>query len=244
MAKYREIDKLAGRVFAIGDSHGCDAELAVMLNHLTGPLALKADDLVVFIGDYIDRGPSSKGVIDRLISFGKKHLNSVFLRGNHEDILLGYLGLGGSQSYPGLYNGGKEFLKSYGVSDGDSSEKIMEAMPGEHVAFFVNLESYVITPQYIFAHAGLSPIRDLRAQLDQDIFWIRDEFIQNIHHFGKTVVFGHTPYERVLFHLPYKIGIDTGVVFGNKLSVVELTEKRIFSVGKGESVVKEDRFPQ
>jgi serine/threonine protein phosphatase 1 len=87
-------------------------------------------------------------------------------------------------------------------------------------------------------HAGLNPLRDVRSQLNEDIFWIRDEFIQNIHNFGRIVVFGHTPYEDVLVHPPYKIGIDTGLVYGNLLSVVELTKQSVLQIKRGTTEVK------
>lgn len=242
MEKFREIFSMPPRLFAVGDIHGCSEELSAMLTHFEEVERLTNDDVVIFIGDYIDRGPDSKGVITALIEFGKKFPSTIFLRGNHEDMLLGFLGFGGSQDHPFLYNGGKEFLKSYGIGLTDVPEDVVNQLPRDHVVFLINLETYVIIGDYVFVHAGLSPLRDLRTQLNQDLFWIRDEFINNVHKFGKTVVFGHTPYEKVFFHLPYKIGIDTGLVFGNHLSAIELVSKRVLKIARGSSSVKEERF--
>ena len=79
-------------------------------------------------------------------------------------------------------------------------------------------------------HAGLNPLRDLTAQNDNDVYWIRDEFLNNVHSFMKTVVFGHTPHQEIFIDMPFKIGIDTGLVFGNKLTCLELKSGLVFQV--------------
>lgn len=239
VSKFREISDPYQRFFAVGDVHGCPEELSLLLDYLEKEERLGPTDLVVFIGDYIDRGPDSKGVVDRLLAFQQKFPQSVFLRGNHEDMLLGFLGFGGSLGESYLFNGGEEFLRSYQAEGLSTAEEFFTVLPKTHLSFYLNLESYVITPKFVFAHAGLNPRRDLRAQMDRDLFWIRDEFIHNIHRFERTVVFGHTPYENVLFHLPFKIGIDTGLVYGNKLSCVELALGETYQVArKGKQVTK------
>jgi len=237
MTKFREIDDLPGRLFVVGDIHGCSDELNIMLNHLEKNEGLSEDDYVVFIGDYIDRGPSSKQVVDSLISFHNRHSQAIFLRGNHEDMLLDFLGYEGTMGHSYLVNGGQATTQSYGTRHAPSREEIGDVMPAAHLAFYLNLERYLIVGDYVIVHAGLNPLRDVRSQLNEDIFWIRDEFIQNIHNFGRIVVFGHTPYEDVLVHPPYKIGIDTGLVYGNKLSVVELTKQRVMQIKRGTAEV-------
>ena len=242
VSKFREISEPYNRYFAVGDIHGCPEELGVLLEHLTAEEGVGPSDCVVFIGDYIDRGPDSKGVVDRLLAFQQQIPHAVFLRGNHEDMLLSFLGFGGSMGESYLFNGGDEFLRSYQAEGLTTAEEFFTVLPKPHLSFYLNLESYIITPQFVFAHAGLNPRRDLRSQMDRDLFWIRDEFIHNVHRFERTVVFGHTPYENVLFHLPFKIGIDTGLVYGNKLSCVELVSSEIYQVPrKGKRVVKAHR---
>jgi len=235
--------EIAKRVFAVGDVHGCPDELQSLLEFIQNEQALTTDDQVIFIGDYVDRGPDSKSVVDYLIQFQKRFPKSIFLKGNHEDMLLAYLGFEGTQGYDYINNGGAKCLESYGLKRASNSEEVLQAFPKQHLSFFLNLTRYVIMGDFVFSHAGLHPLRDLRAQLDRDLYWIRDEFISNIHHFEKTVIFGHTPYKDVMFHAPYKIGIDTGLVYGNKLSAIELSLKEIYQIQRKSSKVIRSTFP-
>lgn len=239
---FRQSTTLPPRLFAIGDLHGCDAELQVLLTHLVEKEKLTAEDQVVFVGDFIDRGPSSKGVIDLLLTFRQSFPATVFLRGNHEDMLLDYLGMGGTMGKAYMFNGGIQFLSSYGISSLSDAVEIVDSLPAEHIAFLTSLERAYMVGDFIFAHAGLNPNRSLEEQLDQDLFWIRQEFIHHPHNFQKTVIFGHTPYQDVLFDLPYKIGIDTGLVFGNMLTAIELVGKRLLQIEKGETEVRESEY--
>ena len=237
MTKFTQIDVMPPRIYAIGDIHGCLTETNCLLTHLEETQNFQPEDLVVFIGDYIDRGDDSKGVIDRLITFQQKHANTIFLRGNHEDMFLAFLGLPGTLGESFLVNGGKQTLISYGIDPDIAPEQVRALLPAQHYSFYLNLESYIITPKFVLVHAGLNPLRDLRAQLDEDLFWIRDEFIHNIHRFEKTVIFGHTPYQDVMYHPPFKIGIDTGLVYGNKITCIELLSGTVFQVRRGEQEV-------
>ena len=249
MINYREIVADPKRVFVVGDVHGCSAELGVLVNHLEKIEKFSHNDLLVFIGDYIDRGPDTKGVLEQLISIKKKYPSTIFLGGNHEIMMFTCLSnpLNFEQQENWLRNGGAQTLQSYNVSEDIAPEIIIsrfaEALPREHRSFLENLEKYVVFADYCFVHAGVNPLRDLKAQLDQDIFWIRQEFISNIHYFKKTIIFGHTPFEDVMFHLPYKIGIDTGCVFGNSLSCIELNQKRVLQVKRGANDVSDKPFP-
>ncbi|RMG40221.1 MAG: serine/threonine protein phosphatase [Candidatus Dadabacteria bacterium] len=244
LEKFIEVDGNYDRIYVIGDIHGCLPETETLLSHLEKKEKVSRTDLIVFIGDYIDRGENSKEVIDLLIEFRKNNREAYFLRGNHEDMLLHYLGCeevsGVGADY--LANGGAATLKSYGYTSRKKPENVANEMPKSHLSFLLNLDRYIIHPQYVFVHAGLNPLRDLRAQLDKDIFWIRDEFISNVHYFDRIVLFGHTPYEEVMFHIPYKIGIDTGLVYGNKLTCIELNEQRLIQVEAGSSKVKTRKF--
>lgn len=236
--RFIELDQPAGRIYAIGDIHGCVDELGVLIEFLESGSGLTSDDVVIFIGDYIDRGPSSMQVIAKLLEWRDASKAQVFfLRGNHEDMLLGFLGFEGHMGSGYLANGGQSCLNSYGIDHAKDPKEILSQLPEPHVKFFQELQRYIIIGDFVFAHAGLNPLRDLRFQLDDDLYWIRDEFIQNMHYFKKTVVFGHTPFEDVLFHLPYKIGIDTGLVYGNALSCIEVTGEQVFQIVTGETEV-------
>ncbi len=231
MEKYLEITDTPKRIFAVGDIHGCVDELLVLLNRIEQEL--EDDDLVIFIGDYIDRGPDSKGVVERLIDFRDRYPATIYLKGNHEDMMLSFLGFEGNLGNSYLHNGADEFLKSYGLSMELRPEEILDLLPRKHLSFYLNLVPYVITSEFVFVHAGLQPLRGLKSQLDQDLFWIRDEFIKNVHRFNKLVIFGHTPYADIYFNPPFKIGIDTGLVYGNKLTCIEPITKKIIQVESG-----------
>lgn len=247
MTTPRVFEQMPRRLYAVGDIHGCADELAVLLRYLKETAGLGVEDGIVFIGDYIDRGPASKAVVDLLLEFQREFPGAVFLRGNHEDMLLGFLGHPGSMGRIYLDNGGVETAQSYGLKVprglGISVDQVQQVIPARHLAFFLNLERYLVYPEYVFAHAGLNPERALDNQVGDDLFWIRDPFINNVHNFGKVVVFGHTPYEDVLFHLPYKIGVDTGVVYGNMLSAVELVHRLVFQVKRSTTDVLVSTFP-
>ena len=238
MSKFIELDELPQRLFVIGDLHGCHSETAILCEFLKIEQKVAEKDLVVFIGDYIDRGPASKEVISLMMSCQKEMPQTIFLKGNHEDMLLDYLGLEGTNGGAYLQNGGVETFRSYGIDPFLSPEEILIQFPKDHLSFIANLERMIIAGEYVITHAGLDPLRDLRLQLDHDLFWIRDEFIQNIHNFGKTVVFGHTCFQDLFFHLPYKLGIDTALVYGNKLSCVELQSGEVFQIDHGSRRIK------
>ncbi len=234
----RRITSIPRRLFAVGDIHGCSRELLSLLKHLEGPLALSNEDLVVFIGDYIDRGVFSKIVVDQLIEFKTKFPSTVFLRGNHEDMFLSYLGLGGYAGEVYLDNGGVQTLESYGIPEHTPPLSVLSLIPEKHRRFYNELEYGVEVAEFLLVHAGIRPGVELDQQNPHDLMWIRAEFTTSEHSLGKTVVFGHTPYEDVLIHLPYKVGIDTGAVYGNMLSCIELVEGDVFQVDFGDTTVK------
>jgi serine/threonine protein phosphatase 1 len=220
------------RVYVIGDIHGCVEEPEVLLRFLEEHEEVSDKDLVIFLGDYIDRGSDSKKVIDLAIDFRNKFPKTRFLKGNHEDMMLDFLGFGGHLGQAFLYNGGLETIQSYGISVFAPPTEMVGALPPAHFKFFCELESIIAIKDksFVCVHAGLNPLRDLTAQNDNDVYWIRDEFLNNIHPFEKTVIFAHTPHQEVFVHLPYKIGLDTGLVFGNKLSCLELSSGRLMQV--------------
>lgn len=225
------------RVYVIGDIHGCATEPELLLKFLEQKEGLTEEDLVVFLGDYIDRGPNSKGVIDLILDFRNRFPKTRFLRGNHEDMLLDFLGFGGNLGQAFLYNGGLETIQSYGITVFAPPAEMVSALPPSHFKFYTELESILRIGDFICVHAGLNPLRDLTAQNDSDVFWIRDEFLNSVHPFRHTVVFGHTPHRDVFQHLPYKVGIDTGLVFGNKLTCLELYSGQLFQLGRDKTEV-------
>jgi serine/threonine protein phosphatase 1 len=206
-------------VFAIGDIHGCYDKLLNLLERL--PIDWSADQLV-FMGDYIDRGPKSFEVVDYLIVLKAQHPDIVFLKGNHEQMLEDYLS--GKDRITYLYNGGQQTLESY-MRHADTGAK--HPIPDRHLRFFESLAMFFETEDYIFVHAGLREDLPLHQQGPEDLLWIREQFIYTTRSFGKRVVFGHTPFDEPLVE-PNKIGIDTGAVYGNKLTCLQLPEEKFF----------------
>lgn len=233
-----EFDQELGRVFVVGDIHGTIAELEILLDHLIDKEGLQKEDRIVFVGDYIDRGYETRKVIQRLIDLKTKFPLTTFLRGNHEDMLLNFLGFEGSLGENFIINGGNQTLISYGINPALYPAEILTQFPSEHLSFFLNLERFAVCQEHLIVHAGFNPKFSLDQQQGEDIFWIRDEFIMSSHPFNKTVIFGHTPFRDILFHLPFKIGIDTGLVYGNILTCLELTQKRILQIKVGKKRVK------
>jgi serine/threonine protein phosphatase 1 len=221
--------------YVIGDIHGCVKELACLIEYLP----LERQDRLVFLGDYIDRGPDSRGVVSYLLDLQKESsYDVVFLKGNHEDMLLSYLGLDGQHGDMFFYNGGQATLVSYGLSSQDlSSEAVLGAMPPGHIQFYQSLKSYCTVGDYLCVHAGIHPQKSLEEQTEAELLWIRNKFIYSSHGLHYTILFGHTPQTDVFYDLPYKIGLDTGLVYGNKLSCLETEEKVLYQINLGKNTV-------
>jgi len=209
-----------GKIFAIGDIHGSIDRLQDLMQKI--PIDF-ANDTLLFIGDYIDRGPGSVEVVEYLMDLKKRVPEIIFLKGNHEDMLEKYLD--GTDRFTYLLNGGQNTLDSY-LSKTRRSDSF--PIPAEHIDFFKSLRLYYETEAYIFVHAGLRPKIPLASQKTEDLLWIRDKFIYSKYNFGKPVVFGHTPLEKPLVE-PNKIGIDTGAVYGNALTCVQLPDVLFFA---------------
>lgn len=182
-----------GRLIAVGDIHG---EIE-KLNNLLGKINPQKSDKLVFLGDYIDRGKNSKEVIERLLKLSKT-TNCIFLKGNHEDMLLKARTEEDVENW--LLSGGNETLASY-----DNFKNIFKL----HNKFFNNLKRYHIENGYLFSHAGINPNKTIENQTDDDLFWIRDKFYSNPNKLPYKVVFGHTAF-KIPFIQKDKIGIDTG----------------------------------
>jgi serine/threonine protein phosphatase 1 len=208
-------------IYAIGDIHGSFDRLLALMDKIG------IDDTahrLVFLGDYIDRGPGSFEVVEYLLELQKRHRNTVFLKGNHEEMLEKYLS--GEDRLTYLVNGGQQTLESYMNRSRKPDEPLI---PPDHLTFYKSLRLYYETEQYIFVHAGLKNKVPLEEQKPEDLLWIRSKFIESNYDFGKIVVFGHTPLQEPLM-LPNKIGIDTGAVYGNKLTCIRLPDLVFYTV--------------
>jgi len=221
------------RAFVIGDIHGCVDEV----EHLLDCIAPTSVDTVVFLGDYVDRGPASRAVIARLLRLQREGPRCVFLKGNHEDMFLAFLGYEGRYPDAFLINGGEMTLRSYGL-EGGAGPAVARRLPPEHLQFLRSLRLYHHLGEFLCVHGGLSPVRPLEQQVSDDLLWIREEFIASRHPFPFTVLFGHTPSREVFIDLPYKIGLDTGLVYWNKLSCLEVGEKDLYQIRRGERSVQ------
>ena len=206
----------------IGDIHGCLNSLHEILKLIEGEA-----DTFVFLGDYIDRGSESREVVENILEFKKKHRNVITLLGNHEIMLINYLR--GYDDGTFLRAGGKETLISYGIKPKIKPEKAAQLFPEEHIHFFNELPLLWENEHAIYAHAGIEPGVHLSRQVSSYCLWARDEFIRTPYKFTKPVVFGHTVFREPLVQ-ENKIGIDTGAVYGGKLTALILPEKRFISV--------------
>lgn len=229
--------------FVIGDIHGCSDEL----RYLVDALPLQPRDEMIFLGDYIDRGPDSSGVVSFLINL-REHLTEnrlIFLKGNHEDMLLSYLAITGQHGSMFLLNGGHATMESYGVAAEISSrERLISAIPPEHLDFYRTLVNYYVTEPFFCVHAGVNPLKTLPEQTDEELLWIRKPFLQSSHVLPYTILFGHTPLHSVLYDLPYKIGLDTGLVYGNMLTCLDTDEKILYQIGRGKKRVNKSPIKQ
>ena len=218
------------KLFALGDIHGYFTQLGQLMDLLLTEGRLRpASDIVVFLGDYVDGGPATKQVIDQLIEWQEHYPHWVFLKGNHEDMMLDAL-VYNSKKY-GFYDmwwgqGGKATAYSYLPENAtDYDRAIMqpkEFIPTHHLAWLNSRPLTYEQDGYLFVHAGFAPRIGLEGQTENDMFWIREKFINSDWGFdGKRVVFGHTPFEQPLV-MPNKIGIDTVFHGFGKITAAEL----------------------
>lgn len=181
-------------------------------------------DILVFVGDYIDRGPASREVVQFIMELRGEMSQVVCLKGNHEQMFLNYC-LEGKDPDLYFFNGGARTLISYGLADMSPPLDL----PREHLEFFTSLSLYYETEDFLFVHAGLRPGIPLAQQREDDLLWIRGDFIHTPHIWDKTVVFGHTVLSRTG---PYfgkgKVGIDTGAVYGGRLTCLELPRMNVY----------------
>jgi serine/threonine protein phosphatase 1 len=227
------------RVYAIGDIHG-RADLLRRLHAAIRDDAAAARNLrrvVVYLGDYVDRGHDSRTVLDVILDERLEGFDPVYLLGNHEDIMLTFLedpGIGPNW----FMNGGDATLYSYGIghppaSDRETRMKMMrdalaKNLPRRHYDFLVGLRLFHTEGDYLFVHAGIKPGRPMAEQAKEDLLWIREEFLRSPLKHGKCVVHGHTIAAEVDIR-PNRIGIDTGAFYSGVLTalVLEGGERRL-----------------
>jgi len=225
------------QIYAVGDVHGerrlLEALLASIADHGRSRSSEGVRTVIVMLGDYIDRGPDSRGVLNLLCGLAATGGGGVeyrFLRGNHEAAMLDFLAdpVGGGDW---LNYGGAETLASYGLraSSGLADpnrlralrDAFVERLPEEHRAFLDGLEPMVALGDYVFAHAGVRPGVALDRQRLEDLLWIREPFLSSSRFHGRVVVHGHTPVD-VPVTAPNRIGIDTGAYASGILTAVFL----------------------
>lgn len=211
-------------IFAIGDIHGCVQELELLLKKLP----LSKETLVIFLGDYIDRGPYSKEVVDLILDL-KTKVPVIGLRGNHEKMFLDFLENKSTQDAAAfIFNGGGATLASYSNNYGNY------IIPDMHLKFYKALLPYYETEDYLFVHAGLPdvPIKDLKKLKNyDDLCWIREEFFHSTFQWEKLIIHGHTP-NRKVETTPKRVNIDTSCVYGGSLTALQLPEKILHQVPK------------
>jgi serine/threonine protein phosphatase 1 len=221
-------------IYAIGDIHGEREKL----DSLLGTLRPKADDRLIFLGDYVDRGPDAQGVVERLIALSQE-CDCTFLLGNHESMFLDFLGWRGAAYFGGdafLMNGGDRTLASYGYFD-EPGKKFK--LPKPHEAFYRGLRLWHLEGDYLFVHAGLAEKRldetdlkyALRRSRPEDLLWSRASG-DLPHRLGVTMIYGHTPAPdfAVRWNPPFSIGIDTGACYGGQLTALRLPDETLFQV--------------
>lgn len=209
------------KTFIIGDVHGCSRLLERLIERIEWE---PENHRLIFLGDYIDRGADPKGAIDLIIGLRERSGSVDCLMGNHESLFIHYLNTGDPRLF--LANGGKTTLESYGIHENIPA---VPRIPGKHLDFLRSLKLYVELDGYLVVHAGLRPGVALVDQTPEDLLWIREPFIQSDYDFGRIVVFGHTPFRKPLVE-SNKIGLDTGAVYGNMLTCLELPGREFVSV--------------
>lgn len=219
------------RVYAIGDVHGrldlLDRLLAMIDDDNRGRAPARRQ--IVFLGDLIDRGPDSAGVVERAMQLARALPDTRFLMGNHEEVFLKALG-GDDRALRFLCRfGGRETILSYGLDEADydrlSYEELMSVLldliPAEHRDFLGGFEDVVVMGDYAMVHAGIRPGVPLDAQTVGDLRWIREPFLSHAGPLDKVVVHGHTISAEVEFR-PGRIGIDTGAYESGRLTALAL----------------------
>jgi serine/threonine protein phosphatase 1 len=217
------------RVYAIGDIHGCDIQLGNLHEVIAEDLARRPVDapLLLHIGDYVDRGADTAGVLRRLIAGSPiDRMPMVNLLGNHDDTMLHALSGDRPAATDWLFTGGRPALESYGIDPDSPRESWPENVPAEHMAFLRDLTLTHREGGYLFVHGGVRPGVPLEQQAREDLLRMRQPFLYSEMDFGAVVVHGHSPVKTpVVRH--NRIAIDTGAVFGGKMTCLVLEDETL-----------------
>jgi serine/threonine protein phosphatase 1 len=212
----------------IGDIHGCHATLTHLL-----ALVLHKAQTIVFLGDYVDRGPHSKEVVSTILALQQQETHRIIpLMGNHDFLFNQYLN--GQDASIFLQVGGLQTLASYGLHPSASQQEIEDKVPPAHRAFFRSLPLWWQDSHAIYVHAGLQPGRHLSQQTSAWCLWAREHFLQDSFDFGKPVIFGHTVFDKP-FMSANRIGLDTGAVYNGFLTALLLPKREIVCVRNSET---------
>lgn len=233
------------RAYAIGDIHGRLDLVEDILEKIAADDAARspAQTTIVFLGDLIDRGSQSSGVIELLRTYQPGFATTVFLMGNHEEVLLRVLA-GDTGILPDWMSfGGAESVRSYGIDPADlqgrgrqeTLELLRAAIPREHVEFIKGFRDTYSFGPYLFVHGGIRPGVPLAEQTAEDLRWIRYPFLDDDSDHGVIVVHGHTISEEVQVR-PNRIGIDTGAYWTDVLTAIGLEgdERWLLQTGRAE----------
>jgi len=219
------------RAYAVGDVHGRLDLLDQLLDKIHDDISRRPARkvLLVFVGDLIDRGPHSAQVVERLRSYRRPAVETVFLLGNHEEVLLRILAGEADLITKWRSFGGKECLESYGVdtaklaglTDEEALAIVRKAIPAEHVEFLQSFDDSCRFGDYLFVHAGIRPGIEIDQQRQSDLRWIREPFLFDETDHGFVVVHGHTIRSEVEMR-PNRIGIDTGAYKSGVLTALAI----------------------
>jgi len=223
------------RVYAIGDIHGCVDQLDALHEKIRHDLFLTRaeENLIIYLGDYIDRGPASADVFARLVGNPLENVTAIHLKGNHEAMMAAFFEQPEAVGPKWFAIGGAATVASYGLPwrGGQElprlAEDLAEALPQSHHDFLDSLETRHQVGDYLFVHAGVRPGVPLARQAETDLLWIRSPFLGSKVSHGAVVVHGHTPVTRPE-EFPNRIAIDTGAFFTGVLTclVLEAGQRR------------------
>ncbi|WP_206742190.1 metallophosphoesterase family protein [Hyphomonas polymorpha] len=236
---------LGKRAYVIGDVHGCLDLLEQLIERISvhNHTQPEKEVVLVFLGDIIDRGPDSRGVIDFLRHELPSFARPYFVMGNHEECLLRGVREDASQLRAWLLHGGEECALSYGVRPKDLAGKsdaqilriLQEHIPSEDLGFLASFHDYVVFGDYLFVHAGVRPGRSLSEQTPRDLRWIREPFLTSPQRFGHVVVHGHSVCAEPVIRRN-RICVDTGAYRSGVLSALMIdgtSRETIQAVGAG-----------
>ena len=242
--------KDGARAYAVGDIHGRLDLLDRLLANIEADMATREPrrTFIIFLGDLIDRGPDSAGVVERLRTYRNPDARLVFLGGNHEEVLLNILAGKRGVLPSWLKFGGTECAASYGIDTAELArvhedlaiEMVRAKVPASHREFLESFSDTFRFGDYLFVHAGIRPGVAVDEQSRQDLRWIRDPFLSDVKEHGFVVVHGHTIVAQVE-ERPNRIAIDTGAYHSGVLTALAVEDERRWFLTGAESEAAAER---